>query len=216
MFTTFPSYSRYRPLKLTDPLLRGEDVYSLQTALNALTEVVLTTDGILGQQTANAIVRLQKHLGIKADGVAGPGTQGEICRELTAGFSVPHELMFGQVSFECGRIIGNYSPVRPDGSYDAGIAQRNTAHTPARDGFNAPASVETLAASTRVHYDLFRGLSERRRWELAAGAWNAPAYACWIAREEGASGVSKARTAKPGPTARATLEAYIDSVTALF
>jgi hypothetical protein len=75
-----------------------------------------------------------------------------------------------------------------------------------------PDSIEALGALIREHFDLFDGVAEARRWALAQGAWNAPAYSCWIANEEGAH-VSRSRCAKPGDTARSTLEAYIASVT---
>jgi len=219
LFDNYPTYERYRPLKLRDPKLRGEDVYALQTAISAIV-VTLTHDGILGAATSGGIKRLQTKLGLVADGVAGPATQGAALRRLTAGAAnaagIPHMLLFGQVSFECGLVIGNYSPQRPDGSYDAGPTQRNTAHHDPEDAFDAPGSINLLAFTTRKFFEEFVGVkSEYRRWQLAAGAWNAPAYARWIAKQEGATLVKTVNTKQPGPTARAALESYMDHATAL-
>ena len=219
MFTAYPTYNRYRTLKLASPLQRGEDVYALQTALSALGHSPGTHDGILGKLTKAAIVAAQEGLYITADGLAGPQTQTMICRHLANQASqrerLPTGLLYGQISHESSCRVGNYSPARGDGSYDAGVAQRNTAHTPAREGFTVPDSIEKLAADLRKHYGLYNGvMPTRRRWELAAGAWNAPAYASYIAREEGATGVRVSSTAKPSANARAALEAYMDSATA--
>lgn len=218
MFDAYPTYDRYRTLRLTRPLQHGEDVYALQTALTALGVSPGAHDGILGERTSNAITAAQVALDITVDGLAGGGTQTALARRLTdkarTRYYLPRGLAFGQVSHESGCRVGNYSPQRQDGSYDAGVAQRNTRYTPAEEGFTVPASIDALGARLRRYFDKFAGLEARRRWELAAGAWNAPAYACWIAREEGATDVPVGETAKPGPIARATLERYIDSVTA--
>lgn len=218
MFTAYPTYQPYRTLHLTDPLTRGEDVYALQTALKAYGSDPGTFDGILGNKTATAIWNAQQRLGITVDGLAGGGTQTALTRFLTdaarAKHNLPVGLVFGQVSHESGCRVGNYSPRRDDGTYDAGVAQRNTKYTPASEGFNVPESIEALGARTRAYYDRYAGVPGRRRWELAAAAWNAPAFANYIAREEGATGISSSDTLRPSSTARATLEAYIDSVTA--
>lgn len=219
LFATFPTYDRYRPLRLLSPILRGEDVYALQTALAGIGYTVGELDGYLGTNTSRAISVFQGDRDLIVDGVAGPATQrravGVIAATPTYLLKLPAGLLIGQLTHESGLFVGNYSPERSDGSYDAGVAQRNTAHTPARDGFNAPKSVEALALNLRQFYDKFAGVIGRRRWELAAGAWNAPAYASYMAREEGATGVALSTTARPGATARATLEAYMTSATAL-
>jgi hypothetical protein len=218
LFQSYPSYNRYRTLKLADPILRGEDVYALQTALIGR-GFNIVADGALGPQTANAIKTFQGNNGLVADGLAGPATQSKLARLAADKWSAEHSLakglLVGQLSHESGLILGNYSPRRADGSYDAGVAQRNTNYHEPRDAFSVPDSIELLGGNLRRYYDKFAGVSTRRRWELAAGAWNAPAYACWIAKyEEGATNVRGSETLKPGPTARATLEAYMDSATA--
>jgi hypothetical protein len=200
-------------------MLEGEDVYALQTALLAYDCDPQGIDGKFGPGTRSAVLRAQNKLvGIGVvDGIAGGLTQRGIvralCLDVNKKYSLPLGLMFGHVSLESGCWVGNYSPQRDNGSYDAGVAQRNTEHTPARDGFDTNKSLDALGTNERKYFDLYKGIEqERRRWELAAGAWNAPAYASYIARQEGSS-VAASLTAKPGATARDTLERYMKLAT---
>lgn len=198
---------------------RGEDVFSLQTALSSCGFNPGITDGILGNNTSAAIKEAQHHFGLVVDGLAGGKTQEALGRGISnreaSEFRVLPELMRGQLEHESGWRLGNYSPQRSDGSYDAGVAQRNTAHHDVKSAFTVDLSIDALAQNTRKFYDKFIGIKDdKRRWALAGGAWNAPAYACWIAREEGAAGVRGAETAKPGTTARAAFEAYVASIIA--
>ncbi len=219
MFEAYPSYGRYRTLRLTDPQMRGEDVFALQTGLHTLGAQPGLADGILGPQTAAAIKRAQSTLAVTVDGLAGGQTQTALVRLLAdrarTKYSLPVGLAFGQLSHESGCRVGNYSPQRSDGHYDAGVAQRNTKFTPARDGFTVPTSIEACGRNLRLYFDKYAGVEPfARRWGLAAAAWNAPAYANWIARDEGATSIAKQETLEPGHTARATLEQYIASTTA--
>ncbi len=63
-----------RVLLLTAPQLRGDDVVSLQQALNHLGFDCGRPDGILGPATIRALVDFQRNSGINADGVCGPST----------------------------------------------------------------------------------------------------------------------------------------------
>lgn len=217
MFDTFPAFSRYRTLHVTDPVQRGEDVYALQTALLACGFDPGPWDGVLGRTTGAAIRSAQAQFpAMIVDGLAGGKTQEALARFLADRASATNRIaagaLRGQIEHESGFRVGNYSPQRADGSYDAGVAQRNTKHTPAKNGFNVPESIAALGALVRRHFDLFDGLPIRRRWALAQGGWNAPAFACWIAREEGALNVTAGMTAKPSDTARRTFEAYVSAV----
>jgi hypothetical protein len=217
MFDSFPTYSRYRTLQLTDPVTKGEDVYALQTALTGCGFDPGPHDGILGKGTAGAVRKAQAAMGLAVDGLAGGNTQQALAMELARNvrdkYAIANGALRGQLEHESGFRLGNYSPLRADGSYDAGVAQRNTAHTPARDGFTVPESIDALGQVVAKHHALFEGLPPRRRWALSQGAWNAPAYACWIAREEGATRVTAGMTKQPGPTARQAFLTYVDSVT---
>lgn len=217
MFTAFPSYNRYRTLRLADPLQQGEDVFSLQTALNALGVDAGETDGVLGKKTSAAIKAAQKRFFLAVDGLAGGNTQQALAMHISDTVAmklvVPNSAMRGQIEHESGFRLGNYSPQRPDGSYDAGVVQRNTQHTPPPQGFDVLPSIEALAQNTKKHYDLFAGIESRhRRWALAQGAWNAPAFACALAREEGATKVTSGMVLRPTDSQRKTFEEYVANV----
>ena len=55
-------------------MLRGDDVASLQRRLGALGFDAGRIDGILGPETAAALVEFQRNAGLVVDGVCGPGT----------------------------------------------------------------------------------------------------------------------------------------------
>lgn len=230
MFTSIPTYDVYRTLKLADPYQRGEDVYALQTAIKGL-GIAVDTDGILGPLTSKAIKDAQTKLAITVDGLAGGGTQAALCKkeanEARSDWNLPLGLVFGQVSHESSCRVGNYSSQRSDGSFDAGAAQRNSAFYDLKDSFTVPFVIDFLGEYLSSYHRLYAGVSDsRRRWELSAGAWNAPAFAGRIATEEGASVPSSkpswwpARIPYTGKassvpdSARVKIEAYMDSVTA--
>jgi hypothetical protein len=206
MFTSYPTYPPYRVLHLTPvPYMRGEDVYALQTALGGL-----DTDGIFGPATDKALRNYQAARGLVVDGKSGTATQSALAdnyaKIASKLYALPVGLLKGQLAHESGEILGNYSPLRPDNTYDAGVAQRNTKYTPPSEGFHVPRSIEAIAAHTREHYALYRPhVSERRAWELAAGAWNAPAFANYYA------GVKP--WAVPGPVAAQKFNEYVTAVT---
>ena len=66
------SYSRI--LKLTSPLMYGEDIRAVQNKLNSLGFNCGTADGYYGNDTKNAVINLQNTFGITADGIVGPTT----------------------------------------------------------------------------------------------------------------------------------------------
>jgi hypothetical protein len=213
MFTTYPTYSKYRVLFLTSPRQQGEDVFALQTALDELNFEIGTPDGIFGSQTNTAVREAQRAFRIVVDGKAGGATQKELTLELASRavplVNIPFVAFKGQLELESGFRVGIYSPQRPDGTYDAGVAQRNTQFTPPKDGFDPKKSIIALGKVVNKHYLLFEGLPARRRWALAQGAWNAPAFACYIAKEEGATQVTSSMTAKPNAEARQVFETYV-------
>jgi len=215
MFTAYPTYNPYRGLRLTEPRIAGEDVYALQLALNHVGQfkVPLTADGALGPKTSKAIEGVQRKLNLVIDGVAGPGTQRvlalRIGKEAKMETGLPPGLPGGQIAHESSFLLGNYSARRPDGSYDAGVVQRNTRYHNPEDAFDPVASIRLLCGFVADRHELYEAaghVDERRAWELAAGAWNAPYYANWLAGVE--------PSAKPGPSALEALEAYIASATA--
>jgi len=56
------------------PMLRGDDVATLQQRLNALGFDAGREDGILGKQTAEALREFQRNAGVAVDSIAGPAT----------------------------------------------------------------------------------------------------------------------------------------------
>lgn len=216
-FTQFPSYSNYRTLHRTYPFQVGYDIYALQVALNAVMGSTLALDGVLGELTADVIPRFQRAAKIEEDGLAGGLTQRKLAlwiadRENSR--RVPKTLIRGQIEHESSFRLGCYSPRRSDGSYDAGVVQRNTAHTPPAAGFQPVHSIIAYLGAVRAAYTLYEGVEgPTRRWGLAGMSWNCPAYSAWIANEEGAS-VPRSETAHPSDSARAAAEAYAASVTA--
>lgn len=63
-----------RVLFVTSPLLRGPDVFELQTKLLGLGYDVGEADGVYGPATASGVMAFQRVAGLVADGVAGPKT----------------------------------------------------------------------------------------------------------------------------------------------
>lgn len=63
-----------RMLYLRTPYFHGNDVLTLQRALNSLGFVCGDDDGIFGTFTERAVVEFQQNAGLGADGIVGPGT----------------------------------------------------------------------------------------------------------------------------------------------
>jgi peptidoglycan hydrolase-like protein with peptidoglycan-binding domain len=157
MFSTYPSYNFFRTLQLLSPQQQGEDVYALQTALIECGFNCGTPDGILGPMTASAISAAQKTYSLTVDGKAGGATQSalalRIAHAVALELKIPYECFKGQLETESGYRLGAYSPWRLDGTYDAGVAQRNTKYTSPQSGFDAKASIGALGDTIRKHYE---------------------------------------------------------------
>ena len=63
-----------RQLYLQSPMLKGDDVFELQTQLGKLGFDVGRVDGIFGPHTVNALIDFQKNFGLIEDGIAGHET----------------------------------------------------------------------------------------------------------------------------------------------
>lgn len=63
-----------RPLRLSQPFLRGDDVRELQVRLNALGFTAGKHDGIFGLGTAAALRDFQRNLAVNEDGIVGHET----------------------------------------------------------------------------------------------------------------------------------------------
>lgn len=234
LFAGYPTYNWLRVLYYTrsasDPsaaLLNGEDVFALQTLLNEAgfknnVGQALVADGVLGQNTSQAISNAQKALGLTVDGKCGALTWRAVAMfvatPLEGKYGLPKDALKGQLQTESGYYGGAYSPQYSNGSWDEGETQRNTSiYTDHQANFDGKVSIDSLAAAVKKYYGLFAGTTTgtHRRWQLAQGAWNAPAYASWIAWEEGAN-VSSANRAQPSAASRQKLEDYMKSASAYY
>ena len=70
--STGSSYTRL--LKVTSPLMYGDDVKAVQNKLNSLGFNCGTADGYYGNATKNAVISFQSAKGLTADGEVGPAT----------------------------------------------------------------------------------------------------------------------------------------------
>ena len=66
------SYNRL--LKVTSPLMYGDDIKAVQNKLNSLGYMAGTADGYYGTMTKNAVIKFQQNKKLEADGVVGPST----------------------------------------------------------------------------------------------------------------------------------------------
>lgn len=62
-----------RVLKLTRPMMQGDDVNALQTALGSA-GFSLAVDGVFGSQTERVVIQFQIQCGLTVDGIVGPAT----------------------------------------------------------------------------------------------------------------------------------------------
>ena len=69
-----------RPLYLTMPMLRGDDVEGLQRRLGAMGFDAGRVDGIFGVRTERALLDFQRNYGLVADAICGPATIGALAR----------------------------------------------------------------------------------------------------------------------------------------
>ena len=67
-----------RQLYIKHPLMRGDDILSLQGQLNALGFDAGREDGIFGVNTAAAVRAFQKEYGVAEDGIFGPMTEAAL------------------------------------------------------------------------------------------------------------------------------------------
>ena len=69
-----------RSLKVDSPLMRGDDVATLQSRLIDMGFNPGRVDGIYGSATEGAVKEFQKSVGVKNDGICGPGTVMSLMR----------------------------------------------------------------------------------------------------------------------------------------
>src|SRR3954470_15894725 len=66
-----------RQLWFATPMMRGDDVMTLQQRLRAL-GIALDTDGLFGRATRDAVISFQHSVNLTPDGVVGAATWGRL------------------------------------------------------------------------------------------------------------------------------------------
>lgn len=201
-----PSGYKFRALRNGH---KGYDVYALQSGLHGVVGTV-AVDGDFGPATEKAVWDFQYQQDLVRDGIAGTATQRALALRrvwpVQAEFDLPPGLMRGQIEKESTFVLGNHTPRYDNGHYDCGVCQRNSQYTEPDQGFRVPESIRELGRYHDQKYRLYKGWGkirdERRLRELAAGAWNAPAWTDRLAKGESLS-----------ESQRTWIEAYIDRVT---
>src|SRR4051794_40000006 len=74
-----------RMLRLTSPLLHGQDVQAVQSRLVALGYSPGAVDGYYGDATAAAVRAFQRDHGLEADGIVGPKTSATLSAAKPSG-----------------------------------------------------------------------------------------------------------------------------------
>lgn len=189
-FPLLPGQYLYRPIKAP---ISGWDAYALQTGLIGLDYKLprFGADGFIsvGGETSEAIFHFQKANGLTADRIAGVITQRAVLLKYaskeTIENTLPEHLLSGHIESESSFWVGQYTAPYDDGTRDFGAVQINKPPTPANlvQVFNVPNSVNTLGGFLRARYEKYwkngtnvHVTSEKRAWQLAAGAWNRPAW----------------------------------------
>jgi len=191
---TYPFYSQGflgRPLRLISAEdggpLRGNDVIALQEACS-----LARVDGVFGQDTDKALRALQASLGVKVDGICGPGTERAFCLHALELFSngVPEGLGQGMIEGESGYRFGAQSPTYIRSGIlraDLGVVQFSTPQgDPAAidRALDVSVSISRLCSHLREKREEYYAAPfvshhrERSRiagW-LSCGSWNAPAW----------------------------------------
>lgn len=186
-FSLDPTGYKYRGLKEG---MSGWDVFALQTALT------VDPDGVFGPVTKGAVEDYQKARKLTTDGIAGAVTQREL---VLHGYVYPGQatnhtppgLARGQIEAESSFWVGNHSSKYPNGTFDLGVAQQNSVPSDGscRERFNVVKAISAYFARLVAYHDKYvngsdEALTDRRCWELAAGAWNAPSWTDRLANGE--------------------------------
>lgn len=134
-----------RLLCVAEPAMRGADVLSLQTALNALGFIAGKQDGIFGVGAARAVAEFQRNLAIDEDGIAGPETLralqrlrlvtrqglGARIKERETRIAVAAGLAGKRVCIDAGHGGADHGESGPSGDTEAELAFRLAARTAA-------------------------------------------------------------------------------------
>lgn len=184
----------YRPLRKG---LSGWDCFAIQKCIIACGYPLerFGADGFFGDETDKALRKFQEDFGLAIDGIAGPVSMRILVTTIAKGVSeannLPAFLQEGQIEHESSYLPGNYTAPYEDKTRDLGVVMMHKSVTDANCefAFDAPNRIDQLARFLRTRHDLYWKKGEnpnvkthQRAWELAVGAWNAPAWADTLAR----------------------------------
>src|SRR3712207_2037916 len=131
---------------------RGEEVRNLQQKLISLgyNMGLYGADGVFGEETHNAVIKLQREHGLSADGIVGPNTlaklnSSRISQNLKIGSRGQDVTMVQQKLTSLGYSCGNYGVdgVFGQGTYDA-VVRFQKSYGLIIDGIVGKATIETL------------------------------------------------------------------------
>lgn len=97
-----------RILKLTKPMMRGQDVHDLQQKLTDLGYPCGPVDGIFGQKTVQSVQSFQNDFNLQVDGIVGPKTWASI---ISITDIVPRAFKPLQEDYSKNSTSGNFIPV---------------------------------------------------------------------------------------------------------
>ena len=174
-----------RSLKVDSPMMRGDDVATLQSRLIEMGFNPGRVDGIYGNVTENAVKEFQKSVGVKVDGICGPGTVISLMRLMrTVTGGAPTQLRDQAVREKRGPALADKVIVLDPSSrsdiaeivYD--IAQKIEGRLIAlgvsvflsRSATSTPSEIERIAMANSTEADLVISLSiDKYKNEKAEG-----------------------------------------------
>lgn len=156
-----------RPLLLTSPNLRGDDVHDLQMRLARLGFDPGRIDGIFGPDTARAVHDFQSNCGLVVDGVCGPVTVRAMLRVSSQSGSGPgvatlrEQLHTGPTTMAGTRaVVGQFGGL---GALGTSLARRLRHQGVQVMGLDEPDPVAQAVAANRFRADVYVGLETADR-----------------------------------------------------
>ena len=120
LFDTVSGGTTYtRILKVTSPLMYGEDIKAVQNKLNSLGYNCGTADGYYGNATKSAVISFQSAKGLTADGEVGPATWNALFSSSSTSTGSSYTRLLKKVFIDAGH--GDTDP----GAVGNGLKEKN-------------------------------------------------------------------------------------------
>lgn len=171
-----------RPLLLTSPNLRGDDIAELQSRLARLGFDCGRVDGTFGPRTNRALVDFQSNCGIRPDGVCGPRTVRALLVVSTQTGDGPgvgavrdrERLRLGLASVaDCRLVVGQYGGLSSVTRSLAGELRRRGATVMPLD---EPDAVTQAVAANHFNADAYIGFEAHTDAVAVAYFYQVPTY----------------------------------------